>query len=155
AALRPKGLRCARGSSRGLSKNSHQGVTFGSEAGVAIGCELTLEEAERQAEIQHQEFVAAEERRRKEDVRRRIEQSVSESHDHLGQLIQQWANVLNVERFLAGVERRIAELSETERGPVRERLALAREFLGTQDPLAFFLLWKTPRERYCPPYPDA
>ncbi|MBU6298323.1 MAG: MerR family DNA-binding protein, partial [Alphaproteobacteria bacterium] len=42
AALRPKGLRCARGSSRGLSKNSHQGVTFGSEAGVAIGCELTF-----------------------------------------------------------------------------------------------------------------
>lgn len=28
----------------------------------------------------------------------------------------------------------------------------AREFLGTQDPLDFFLAWKTPVERYQPQY---
>jgi hypothetical protein len=29
-------------------------------------------------------------------------------------------------------------------------LALAREFVGTQDPLNFFRSWKTPAERYIP-----
>ena len=31
-----------------------------------------------------------------------------------------------------------------------KRLALAREFVGTQDPLDFFRSWKTPFERYVP-----
>jgi hypothetical protein len=47
-----------------------------------------------------------------------------------------------------------AELPETDRAPVLERLKLAREFLGTQDPLDFFLSWKTPVERYRPRYAE-
>jgi hypothetical protein len=41
-------------------------------------------------------------------------------------------------------------LSEAEREPVLERLQLAREFIGAQDPLDFFRSWKTPSERYKP-----
>ncbi len=33
---------------------------------------------------------------------------------------------------------------------VLERLRLAREFVGTQDPLDFLRGWKTPLERYVP-----
>ena len=118
-----------------------------------------LEEAERRAEIERREFAAAEEKRRREEDRRCVERSVRESQEHLRQIIEQWSNVLNVERFLVSVERflvsveqRVGDLPETKRALVHERLALAREFLGAQDPLAFFLAWKTPRERYRSPY---
>src|SRR5690606_3124449 len=113
-----------------------------------------LEEAERKAEIARQEWLAAEEKRRREEDRRRVEQSIRDSREHLGQVIQQWSNVMSVERFLAGVEQRAAKLPETDRAPVLERLKLAREFLGTQDPLDFFLSWKTPVERYRPRYAE-
>jgi hypothetical protein len=38
--------------------------------------------------------------------------------------------------------------SDDARNQVMQRLALAREFLGTQDPLEFILAWRTPSERY-------
>ena len=43
-------------------------------------------------------------------------------------------------------------LPEHERERVLSRLALARSFIGTQDPMEFFLGWQTPRERYRPRY---
>lgn len=113
-----------------------------------------LEEADRQAEIARQEWLAAEERRRREEDRLRVQKSIQDSREHLDQVIQQWSNVMSIERFLAGVEQRAAELPETDREPVLERLKLAREFLGTQDPLDFFLSWKTPSERYQTAYPE-
>lgn len=113
-----------------------------------------LEEADRQAEIARQEWRAAEERRRKQEDRRCVEQSMRESQEHLVQIIGQWSHVMEVERFLAGVEARLSGLPVEERAPLMERLALARAFLGTQDPLDFFLSWKTPGERYQPIYPE-
>lgn len=113
-----------------------------------------LEEADRQAEIARIEREAAEERRRREEDRRRVEQSVQDSKEHLNQVIRQWSQVMSVERFLAGVEQRIEELPDKDRGAILDRLNLAREFLGTQDPLDFFRSWKTPMERYRPRYED-
>ncbi len=114
-----------------------------------------LEEADRKAEIAHLEYLAAEEKRRKEEDRRRAEQSVRDSKEHLGQIIHQWSSVLSIERFLTGVEERAALLTGDERVQVLQRLQLAREFLGTQDPLDFFMSWKTPVERYRPLYGES
>jgi hypothetical protein len=50
------------------------------------------------------------------------------------------------------VEQRANDLPEAEKRYVLERLALARSFLGNQDPLDFFRSWKTPEERYAPRY---
>jgi hypothetical protein len=111
-----------------------------------------LEEAARQAEIARLQWLAEEERRRKVEDRRRVKLSIRESREHLGQTIRRWADVMNVEHFLAGVEVRVSEISGDERDRVLEKLKLAREFLGTQDPLDFFLAWKTPSERYQPRY---
>jgi hypothetical protein len=33
---------------------------------------------------------------------------------------------------------------------MQDRLRLAREFVGVQDPFEFLLSWKTPGERYVP-----
>lgn len=122
--------------------------------GAAVDLVAKLDEAERQAEIARQEWLAREERRRRDEDRQRVEQSIRDSREKLDQVIQQWSNVMTVERFLAGVEQRAAQLPETDREPVLERLKLAREFLGSQDPLDFFLSWQTPSERYQPAYAD-
>ena len=112
------------------------------------------EEADRQAEIARQEWLAAEERRRRDEDRRRVQQSIQDSREHLDKVIQQWSNVMRIERFLASVEQRADDLPESDRAPLLERLKLAREFLGSQDPLDFFLSWKTPSERYQTAYPE-
>ena len=48
------------------------------------------------------------------------------------------------------VEDQAASLPEDEHQKVLERLKLAREFVGTQNPLDFYLDWRTPLERYVP-----
>lgn len=111
-----------------------------------------VEEAERQAEIEHQQWLEKQERWRREEDRRRIEESVADSKTELRQVIERWSDVMSIERFLTGVEARASDLSESDRVHVLERLALARSFLGSQDPLDFFRDWKTPDERYTPRY---
>ena len=111
-----------------------------------------VEEARRQAEIRHQEYLAAEDRRKREEDRRRIEQSTKESQETLGQVIERWADRMAVERFLDELSRSIDQLPEEQRAGMAERLKLAREFMGTVDALEFFRGWKTPNEIYEPAY---
>ena len=113
-----------------------------------------LEEADRQAEIRHQEWLVAEERRRREDDRKRVAQSIAESNTELRQVIERWSDAMSIERFLVSVERRADDLPEIDRRHVLERLALARSFLAAQEPLDIFRSWKTPKERYAPRYPN-
>jgi hypothetical protein len=121
----------------------------------SIECEVApiidkLKEAEWQAEIRRLERLAEEERRRQEEDRRRIAQSVKESRDQLEQVIQAWSKIISLEQFFQGIEHRAQPLPESERRDVLDRLRLAREFVGTQNPLDFFRGWKTPLERYVP-----
>ncbi|PWI54410.1 hypothetical protein B5K03_09495 [Rhizobium phaseoli] len=113
-----------------------------------------LWEADRQAEIRHQEWLAAVERSQREEDRRKVEQSVKDSREDLAQIIQRWSHVISVEQFLMGVEQRTNELDQDRRQQVLERLNMARDFIGTQDPLDFFIRWRTPAERYRPKYPE-
>jgi hypothetical protein len=119
---------------------------------AAIELATKLEKADRRAEIAHQERLAAQERRAKEEDRHQVEKSFRESREHLIEIIQQWSYVIGVEQFLRGVEERASVLIDEERSHVLERLTLARDFLGSQDPLDFFLAWKTPIELYKPRY---
>jgi hypothetical protein len=82
--------------------------------------------------------------------RRRIAQSIEESSDELNEVIQEWARVTSLEQFFKRVETHARDLPEDHRQEVLKRLALAREFVGTQDPMDFFCSWKTPVERYVP-----
>ncbi len=75
---------------------------------------VKLDEADREAEVRHQQWLVDEERRRWEEDRRRIEQSIADSRVELGKIIEQWSDVISVERFLAGVEQRAADLAEGE-----------------------------------------
>ena len=113
-----------------------------------------LEEAERLAEIERQKRVAQQEQWRRDDDRRRVEKSVQDSREALDAAITRWSRVMEVERFFQGVEDRAATLAADEKAAVLERLALARGFLGSSDPLDFFRGWRTPRERHQPLYEE-
>lgn len=109
-----------------------------------------VKEEERAAEIRHQQWAEQQERWRQEEDRRRVAQSIKESREQLAKVIEDWARVVSLEKFFAGVESRAQDLPEEPRQEVLKRLALAREFVGTQDPLDFFRSWQTPLERYVP-----
>ena len=117
---------------------------------AAIELVEKLKEADRQAEIARLERLAEEEKRRQEEDRRHVQQSIKDSKAHLGEIIQTWGGVITVERFLNDVEDRAKMLPSDEGHRIMERLKLARDFLGTQNPLDFFMSWKTPSERYQP-----
>lgn len=111
-----------------------------------------LEEAARQAEIERQAWEAQQEQWRREEDRRSVQRSIEDSRAALASVIERWSRIMDIEQFFRGVEARAASLESDEKAVVLERLALAREFLGSNDPLEFFLEWRTPRERYQPRY---
>lgn len=111
--------------------------------------EMVKQEA-RQAEIRHREWEEQQERWRQEEDRRRVAESIKQSREQLANVIENWARVVSLEQFFSGVQRRAQDLPEEQQQEVLKRLALAREFVGTQDPLEFFRAWKTPVERYLP-----
>jgi hypothetical protein len=121
--------------------------------GIAGDLAERVAEADRQSELARRAMLAEEERRRRAEDQRRIHASNKESHEHLDQIIQAWAQVMNLERFFQGVQEHATSLPAGDRNTVLSRLALAREFVGSQNPLEFFLAWKTPLERYQPRYP--
>lgn len=109
-----------------------------------------VKEEERQAELRRQEWEAQQERWRREKDRECVAESIKESHEELAKAIEEWARVVSLEQFFSGVQSRAQDLPEGRRQEVLKRLALAREFVGTQDPLEFFRSWRTPVERYLP-----
>jgi len=109
-----------------------------------------VKEEERQAELRHQEWAAQQERWRHEQDRRRVTESIKESREQLAKAIEDWTRVVSLEQFFSGVQSRAQDLPEEQRQEVLKRLALAREFVGTHDPLEFFRSWETPVEKYLP-----
>ena len=77
-------------------------------------------------------------------------QSIKESREQLALVMEEWARAVSVERFFEGIQSRAENLPEEQREEVLKRVTLAREFVGTNDPLDFFRSWKTPLERYVP-----
>ncbi len=113
-----------------------------------------VEEARHQAEIRHQAWLADMERwERKEDLRH-IDESTKQSRDALSQVIQRWADRIAVERFFDELSQSIDALQDEERAGLVERLRLAREFMGTVEPLEYFRKWKVPLEIYVPKFED-
>jgi hypothetical protein len=109
-----------------------------------------VEAAEHRALLREQQWEADQQRWCREEDQKQIAKSISDSREQLHQVMQAWAKVVTIEQFFKGVEERASSLSETHRRSVQERLRLAREFIGVQDPLEFLLSWKTPGERYIP-----
>lgn len=117
---------------------------------TAIAMVERLEEAARREAQWRQKLREDEQRRREEEDRRQIAKSKAESREQLGEVISAWTKATALENFFRGVEARLAGQSDERAALVLERLQQARSFVGSNDPLEFFLSWKTPIERYLP-----
>jgi hypothetical protein len=113
-----------------------------------------LKEANRKAETERQKQLAAEERRRRDEDQRNIQQSFQDSKEHLENIISEWSRSTLISEFLAGLENKVSSIPETQRHEILARIKLARELLGNDDPMKFILSWKTPNELYRPRFPE-
>lgn len=113
----------------------------------AVKLARLVEEGERKAEIERQQWEARQrEREREEAVQRRI-RAKEESREQLLNIIDSWAEARRIEDFFADAERRAGDLPNDEKLVILERLRLAREFIGGTDALKRFKSWKAPDER--------
>lgn len=78
--------------------------------------------------------------------------SQEESRKHLERIIADWARAISLEQFFGRIEDRVATLPKDKALPIPRRLELARGFVGSLDPMQFFLAWRTPLERHRPMY---
>ncbi len=106
-----------------------------------------VEEGERKAEIERQQWEAKQVIWRREEEERRRIKAIKDSREELSEIIKAWAKAKRIEDFFADVERRAANLEENQKTAVLERLALARKMVDTTDALRWLAAWKTPEER--------
>jgi hypothetical protein len=109
-----------------------------------------ITDADSRAELRRQEQEAKRARWLIEDDQRQITRSIKESREELEQVMKSWAAVVSIEQFFKSAEERACSLPEEQKAQLLKRFQLAREFVGTQDPLKFFRSWRTPNERYVP-----
>lgn len=107
-----------------------------------------IEEARRQAEIEHQKFLEQQRIWREQEHKRRLLAARQESETQLRQGIARWSELRALMEFLDAAERSIEGLAPEAAAPMAERLRLAREMLGSIDPLEFLKAWQTPDEIY-------
>ncbi|MGO6926109.1 hypothetical protein ACCS55_15840 [Rhizobium ruizarguesonis] len=90
---------------------------------------------------------------RREDARK-VAQALAESRQQLTETIESWGKAMAVERFFCDAEERLLNLDCKRRQHLKERLELARNMLGSVDPLEFIENWRAPEERYRSKYRD-
>jgi hypothetical protein len=104
--------------------------------------------ASEKAAQRQKEWEETQERYRREEDQRRVEQARAESQMQLSTIMDQWASAMSVERFFREAEKRMECLDGDRRAQLTERLALARAMLGSTDPLDYLERWLSLDERY-------
>lgn len=106
-----------------------------------------VEEGERKAEIERQEWEAKQIIWRREEEERRRIKAIKDSREELSEIIKGWAKAKRTEEFFADAERGAADLGDDEKAMILERLKLAREMVGSTNALLWLRSWKAPDER--------
>ena len=119
-------------------------ATLEQEAGVIV---KLVEEAERLAEIRHQQWELERQKRLREEAERKRLKDLNDSKADLLSIIEAWAEAKRISDFFTEAETRAHSLSEEDREILQSRLIEARELLGDTDVLRRFKTWKTPKER--------
>ncbi|WP_323688332.1 hypothetical protein [Rhizobium sp. AN69] len=108
---------------------------------------MMLAEDEAQAKRKKEQEEEWERYRRREDTRQ-VEQAFQTSQKQLAEIIDSWGRAMVVERFFADAEVRLEDAEEERKQRLKERLALARQMMGSVDPLDFIDNWQAPEDRY-------
>lgn len=106
-----------------------------------------VEDGQRRAERELQEWEAQREQWRREEEERRASQARKESREELIQIVNAWGKANRIEQFFKDAEQRADGLGDDERNHLLERLKLAREMVGSVDALDHFMEWVAPEER--------
>lgn len=106
-----------------------------------------VEEGERQAEVERQQWEERQQEWRREEAERRRIKAIKDSREELFSIIDAWAEAKRIEEFLEDAGLRAAALGNDEHAAILDRLKQARELLGGVDALQRFLSWKSPGER--------
>ena len=83
----------------------------------------------------------------REEEERRQAKALTDSHEELLNLIDEWARVKNLNCFFDEVEEAIQKTEGEGQESLLERINLARDMVGQGDALASLKAWKTPSER--------
>ena len=111
-----------------------------------------IAEADRKAEADRLAREASWVRYKRQQDREDIQKSKQQSQTQLEGIIALWAKLKSTDQFLEGVAQAATSLPDENKNRVMDRLALAHELLGSQEPLEHFLQWLAPAERYTPLY---
>ncbi|MFK3780951.1 hypothetical protein [Agrobacterium sp. NPDC089420] len=110
---------------------------------------LAMMLAEDEAEVKRKKEQEEEwERYRRREDARQAEQALQTSQKQLAEIIDSWGRTIVVERFFADAEARLEGSDEGRKQRLKERLALARQMMGSVDPLDFIDNWQAPEDRY-------
>jgi uncharacterized membrane protein len=105
------------------------------------------DEARKQAEIEHQQWLAeCREREREEQEQRRAE-ALSDSRKQLLAITEEWNQARRIEFFFEDAARSAAALPMHDASALVARLDRARELLGGIDSLRHFAAWRSPEDR--------
>jgi hypothetical protein len=105
------------------------------------------EEAQKQAEIEHQRWEAPwREYEKREEERRRTE-ALKESREQLVAIVQAWSFARSFDSFFDDMQQRVSTLPAEQRDAILGRIAQARAMLGGTDTLTHFQKWKSPTKR--------
>jgi hypothetical protein len=109
-----------------------------------------LIELNKQADIEEEkERIERDAEKLRQKLERRREQtlkSIELSRNGIEELIKRWGEAIDVENFFKGVESRLEQVNPDNKDQLLKRLHLARNLMGSIDPLDYFEEWKTPRE---------
>lgn len=105
-----------------------------------------VKEAKIRADIQTKKWEEQRKKWKEEEENRLKEKAVKDSQDTLLQLIDRWAEVKKFEVFFQEIESSLATLPHHERDRLKDRLKLAKEFIGPANALKTLTDWKTPDE---------
>ncbi len=88
------------------------------------------------------------ERYQRQEDARKAAQALTDSRQQLAEIIENWGKAMTIERFFADAEERLRGADGERRQRLEVRLTLAREMLGSLDPLDFIGRWVAPEEIY-------
>ncbi|MBW9075793.1 hypothetical protein JNB72_22570 [Agrobacterium deltaense] len=108
---------------------------------------MMLAEDEAEAKRKKEQDEEWERYRRREDARQ-VEQAFEASQKQLADIIDSWGRAMVVERFFTDAEARLEGAEDERKQRLKERLALARQMMGSVDPPDFIDSWQAPEDRY-------
>lgn len=106
-----------------------------------------LDAARIEAEERHRQWEEEDRRRREAHERALQEKRRQDARQELLSAIAAWDEARRVAAYFADVEHTVQRLDADQRERLQVRIALARELVGSSDPLDLLLRWKAPEER--------